>query len=82
VGERTIHFGFGGLIKSPSRYGQKRYILIATEYITKWAKVTTTRTDDTKTVAKFIYENIITCFGWPKELISNKGSHFLNAIIE
>ena len=73
---------FVGPIKPPSRYGQKRYILVATEYVTKWAKALATKTDDAKTVAKFIYENIITRFGCPKELVSDRGTHFLYDIIE
>ena len=47
---------FVGPIKPPSRYGQKCYILVATEYVTKWAEALATKTDDAKTVAKFIYE--------------------------
>ena len=73
---------FVGPIKPPSRYGQKHYILVATEYVTKWAEALATKTDDAKTVAKFIYENIITRFGCPKELVSDRGTHFLNDIIE
>jgi hypothetical protein len=49
-----------GPIKTPSRHGQKQYILVATEYVSKWAKAMATKTDDAKTVAKFFYENIIT----------------------
>ena len=51
---------FVGPIKPSSRYGQKRYILVATEYVTKWTEALATKTNDAKTVAKFIYENIIT----------------------
>ena len=69
-------------IKPPSCYGQKQYILVATEYVTKWAEAMATKIDDAKTVAKFIYENIITWFGCPKELVSDRGTHFLNATIE
>lgn len=72
---------FVGPIKPPSRNGRKRYILVATEYVTKWAEAQATRTDDAKTVAKFLYENIITRFGCPKELVSDWGIHFLNSII-
>ena len=73
---------FVGPIKPPSHYGQKRYILVATEYVMKWAEALATKIDDAKIIAKFIYENIITRFGCPKELVSDRGTHFLNDIIE
>ena len=47
---------FVGPIALATRYGRKCYILVATDYATKWAEVATTRTDDAKTVAKFLYE--------------------------
>jgi len=40
------------------------------------------RNDCAKTVVRFLYENIISSFGCPRELISDRGTHFLNTIIE
>ena len=54
--------------------------MVATEYVTKWAKAMATKAYDAKTVAKFIYENIITRFGCPKELVSDHGTYFSNII--
>lgn len=73
---------FVGLIKPPSLQGQKRYILVATEYVTKWVEAVATKKDDAQTVANFIYENIITIFGCPKEIVSDRGTHFINETIE
>jgi len=56
--------------------------LIATEYVTKWTEAIPTKTDDEDTVAKFIYENIIIRFGCPKEIISDRGTDFVNKTIE
>jgi hypothetical protein len=67
---------FVGPIKLPSRNGHKRYILVATEYVTKWVEAIATKNDDADTVARFLYENIITRFGYPKELVCDQGTHF------
>jgi len=56
--------------------------LVAIDYATKWAEAIATRNDDAKTVARFLYENIILHFECPRELISDRGTHFLNDTIE
>ena len=73
---------FVGPISPASRYGQKRYILVATDYVTKWAEAEAVKSDDAATVARFMYEHIITRFGCPKELVSDRGSHFINSTIQ
>jgi transposase InsO family protein len=73
---------FVGPIAPATRHGRKRYILVATDYATEWAETAATRSDDAKIVAKFLYENIISQFGCPKELISDRNTHFLNSTIE
>ena len=47
----------------------------------KWAEAMATKTDSANTVATFLYENIITRFGCPRELVSDRGTHFINATI-
>jgi len=73
---------FVGPIALPTRRGRKRYIVIATNYATKWAEALATKNDDAPTVARFLYENIISHYGCPGELISDRGTHFLNETIE
>lgn len=55
--------------------------MVATDYVTKWAEAVATRTHSAATVANFLYENIITRFGCPKELVSDRGTHFINNTI-
>ena len=72
---------FVGPIAPASKNGQKHYILVATDYVTKWAEAVATKTDNANTVATFLYENIITRFGCLKELVSDRGTHFINNTI-
>jgi len=35
-----------------------------------------------RSIAKFLYENIITQFGCPTHLVNDQGNHFINSSIE
>ena len=72
---------FVGSIALTSKNGQKHYILVVTNYVTKWAEAVATKIDNANTVATFLYENIITHFGCPKELVSDRDIHFINNTI-
>jgi hypothetical protein len=72
---------FIGQVYPSSSKGMK-YIIVATEYLTKWAEAKAVKVDDVKATATFLYENVITRFGCPKILISDRGKHFLNEAIE
>ncbi|RDY06827.1 Tf2-11, partial [Mucuna pruriens] len=54
------------------------YILLTADYVLKWVKATTTKTNDVKVVVDFLKSNIFCQFGVPKALISDQGSHFCN----
>lgn len=71
-----------GLINPRSRHGRHRYILVATDYVTKWIEAKATKTNDKVVVANFSCENIISPFGCPKELVSDRGTHFVSDVIE
>nr|KAJ0228242.1 hypothetical protein LSAT_V11C100040580 [Lactuca sativa] len=58
------------------------YILLAVEYISKWVEAKATRSDDAKTVIKFLKSNIFVRFGVPRALISDRGTHFRNKVLE
>ena len=57
------------------------YIVVATENLTKWTEVKAVKTDTAAHVATFMYENIISRFGCPKILVSNRGTHCFNDLI-
>ena len=73
---------FVGPIKSLGRFTGARYILVATDYAIKWVEAKALRTNTATVTAKFLYEQIITRFGYPMELISNRGGRFINKTIQ
>ena len=58
------------------------YILLAVDYVSKWVEAIPTRTNDAKVVAQFLRSNIFTCFGTPRALITDNGTHFCNKVID
>jgi hypothetical protein len=60
---------------------KNRYIILATDYATKWVEARATRRNDADTSAQFLFERILMRFGTPLELVSDRGTHFLNEVI-
>eukprot|EP00253_Pinus_taeda_P030063 PITA_30063 len=71
---------FVGPINPPSR--QKSYIIVCTDYLTKWAKTKAIKAATEEKVAEFLRENIFYKFGYPRELITDQGSQFTSNLIE
>ena len=65
----------------PVSIRKKRYIILATDYATKWVEAKATRKNDAETSASFLFEEILMRFGHPLELVSDRGTHFLNDVI-
>ncbi|GJR46016.1 reverse transcriptase domain-containing protein [Tanacetum coccineum] len=57
------------------------YILVAVDYVSKWAKAQALPTNDARMVITFL-KKIFCHFGMPKALISDRGTHFCNKIME
>ncbi len=72
---------FVGPIKPIGRY-TNQYILITTDYATKWVETRALRTNITIVIAKFVYECILTKFGCPLTIVTNKGVHFIDDAIK
>ena len=54
---------------------------MAIDYFKKWAEAMPIVKFDGETAAHFIFNQIITLFGIPKELVTNHGSHFKNKMM-
>ena len=58
-----------------------RYIIVAIDYFTKWVEAMPTYLNDGKIGALFTFNHIIARFGVPKQLVTDHGSHFQNAMM-
>ena len=72
---------FVGPFKAPAARTSNRYIVVATDYCTKWVKAKALRDNTATSTAKFIYEQLWCRFGCPIELVSDQGRHFVNHLI-
>eukprot|EP00253_Pinus_taeda_P030701 PITA_30701 len=68
---------------NPHSNGQHKWILVATDYFTKWIEAIPTRKVDHNVVMKFLTENIFSRFGCPYKLITDHAAAFrANELVE
>ena len=51
---------------------KKRYILVCTEYVTKWVKAKAVPRATEQVVVDFLHEDIFTRFGIPREIVTDQ----------
>ena len=61
---------------------QKSYIIVCTDYLTKWAETKAIKVATEEKVVEFLRENIFYKFGYPRELVTDQGSQFASNLIE
>nr|GEW51173.1 hypothetical protein [Tanacetum cinerariifolium] len=54
-----------------------KYILVAIDYLSKWAEAKALPTNDARVVVKFL-KSLFSRFGTPKAIIGDRGTHFCN----
>jgi hypothetical protein len=55
---------------------------VATNYVTKWVEAKTLEMNIAIVTTKFLYECIVTKFGYPLTIITYQGVNFINDIIK
>ena len=65
----------------PRTQSGKEFILVATDYMTKWVEAIATSSIKARDVAQFIYRNICTRFGVPLEIVSDHGPSFRGEVL-
>ena len=73
---------FIGPIKPKAMQTGCKYIMVAMGHFAKWLEAKSLRKNNAAEVAKFLYQNIMTRFGCPVELVSDQGTHFLNKAVQ
>jgi len=59
-----------------------KYIITATDYLTKWPEARAVKHAKKEDIALFLWEEIICKHGCPRELLSDRGAAFLSKIVE
>src|SRR2546430_17379755 len=59
-----------------------KYIIVAMDYLTKWPEAQAVPNANAETTANFLYETIISRHGCPQKILSDRGAHFTNQMIE
>ncbi|KAF5940350.1 hypothetical protein HYC85_021517 [Camellia sinensis] len=60
----------------PRAQGNKRFLIVATDYFTKWVEADALIHIRDADIKRFVWRNIITRFGIPRALISDNGTQF------
>lgn len=58
-----------------------RWIITAIDHGTRWPVARAVPEATTLEVAKFLYETILTCFGCPVEVLTDRGSNFMSEVL-
>lgn len=58
-----------------------RYVVVFTEYLTRWPEAFAVPNIDAHTIASLLIDNILARHGAPRTLLSDRGTNFLSALV-
>ena len=59
-----------------------KYIIVFSDYLTKWPEAFAMRDQKADTIARIFVEEIVFRYGAPKKLLTDRGKNFLSNIIK
>lgn len=74
-------WGMDFIGKLPESPRGNQYIITAKDYGTRWPLAKAVPNSNAKTVARFLYEEIVIQFGCPSEIVSDQGKAFADQVL-
>jgi IS30 family transposase len=71
---------FVGPINPSSK--KKKYILVCIDYVTKWVEAKSFPIASEQSMVDFLFNDIITRFGVPREIVTNQGTQFTSNLVK
>ena len=71
---------FVGPINTTSK--KKKYILVCTDYVTKWVEAKYLPAASEQSVVYFLFNDIFTRFGVPREILTDQGTQFNSHLVK
>ena len=72
------HMDFLCMKTTPDGY---KYILLLVDSFSRWCEAFPTKSQDSQTVAKILYQEIFTRYGTPREIVSDLGRQFTSKLV-
>jgi hypothetical protein len=61
---------------------KKKYILVCTNYVTKWVEAKALPTDSEQSVVDFLFNDIFTRFDVLREIVTDQGTQFTSHLVK
>ena len=66
----------------PQTADGNKYVLVFTDYLTKWVEAKAVPDCSANTAARVFVDEVVSRFSPPRELLSDRGKHFLNLMVD